>query len=78
MDISSNMLMAMHGGRMKAFLRLAARDALAEASDRYAAALGRPYSRLSLRDTRSRWGSCSSKGVLMYSWRLPLISKLVM
>lgn len=58
------------GPRIKAFLRLAARDALAEASDRYAAALGRSYSRLSLRDTRSRWGSCSSKGVLMYSWRL--------
>ncbi len=58
------------GPRVRAFLKLAARDALAEASDRYAAALGRPYSRLSLRDTRSRWGSCSSKGVLMYSWRL--------
>lgn len=58
------------GPRVQAFLKLAARDALAEASDRYAAALGRSYSRLSLRDTRSRWGSCSSKGVLMYSWRL--------
>ncbi|MEJ6398986.1 M48 family metallopeptidase [Yoonia sp. 208BN28-4] len=58
------------GPRVQAFLKLAARDALAEASDRYAAALGRSYSRLSIRDTRSRWGSCSSKGVLMYSWRL--------
>lgn len=56
--------------KIKAFLKLAARDALAEASDRYAAEVGRSYSRLSLRDTRSRWGSCSHEGVLMYSWRL--------
>ena len=56
--------------RIKALLKLHARDALAEASDRYAAQLGQRYERLSLRDTRSRWGSCSSAGVLMYSWRL--------
>jgi predicted metal-dependent hydrolase len=58
------------GKRAAAFLKLQARDALAEASDRYAAALGRPYRKISLRDTRSRWGSCSSAGDLMYSWRL--------
>lgn len=58
------------GARAKAFLKLRARDELAAASDRYAAAVGRSYSRISIRDTRSRWGSCSSEGVLMYSWRL--------
>ena len=58
------------GRKIKAQLRHLARDALAEASDRYAASLGRSYTRLSIRDTRSRWGSCSSQGVLMYSWRL--------
>lgn len=58
------------GTRVAAFLKLQARDALATASDRYAAALGKPYGRMSLRDTRSRWGSCSSVGDLMYSWRL--------
>jgi len=56
--------------RAKAFLKLRARDELAAASDRYAAMVGRSYTRLSFRDTRSRWGSCSSEGVLMYSWRL--------
>ena len=56
--------------RAKAFLKLRARDELAAASDHYAGLLGKPYSRLSIRDTRSRWGSCSSDGVLMYSWRL--------
>ena len=55
---------------VKAFLRTRARDALVAASDRYAGLIGRQYSRLTLRDTRSRWGSCSSTGALMYSWRL--------
>lgn len=54
----------------KALLRHAARDALAQASDHYALQLGKTYSRLSIRDTRSRWGSCTSAGGLMYSWRL--------
>ncbi len=58
------------GPQVKAMFRHLARDALAEASDRYAQALGRTYERLSIRDTRSRWGSCSSQGTLMYSWRL--------
>ena len=56
--------------RVQAWLKARARDQLAEASDRYAQVLGRRCSRLSLRDTRSRWGSCSSGGRLMYSWRL--------
>ncbi|HEX7525325.1 MAG TPA: M48 family metallopeptidase, partial [Gaiellaceae bacterium] len=30
------------------------------------------YSRLTLRDQRSRWGSCSSKGALSFNWRLVL------
>ncbi|MDZ7709080.1 MAG: SprT family zinc-dependent metalloprotease [Roseovarius sp.] len=58
--------------RLRAWLRARARDRLAAASDHYAARLGRGYSRLSLRDTRSRWGSCSAQGALSYSWRLIL------
>ena len=58
------------GAKVKAFLKLRARDALAVASDEYANEVGRSYNKLSLRDTRSRWGSCSTEGVLMYSWRL--------
>lgn len=56
--------------QVMAFLKSRARDELATAADRHAAALGRPYGRISLRDTRSRWGSCSSRGDLMFSWRL--------
>lgn len=68
----------MAGKRVAAFLKLRARDALAEASDRYSAALGRSYGRISLRDTRSRWGSCSSAGDLMYSWRLIMAPREVL
>lgn len=64
--------------QIKARWRAMARDALAAASDRYAARLGLGYARLSLRDTRSRWGSCSSKGVLMYSWRLVMAPPAVL
>ena len=58
------------GPKVQAFLKHHARDVLADRSDCYADALGVRYARISLRDTRSRWGSCSSHGVLMYSWRL--------
>ena len=58
------------GAKLRGYLRALARDRLAAASDTYAARLGRDYQRLSLRDTRSRWGSCSAQGTLMYSWRL--------
>ena len=56
--------------RAAAYLRALARDRLAAASDHYAGLLGRKVARLTLRDTRSRWGSCSHQGALMYSWRL--------
>jgi predicted metal-dependent hydrolase len=56
--------------RLAGFMKQVARDRLAAASDHYAARLGRGYARLTLRDTRSRWGSCTADGGLMYSWRL--------
>lgn len=56
--------------RIAGYLKTLARDRLTEASDRYAQRLGLGYSRVTLRDTRSRWGSCSPRGALMYSWRL--------
>lgn len=54
------------------FLRALAQARLAAASDRHAAALGRGFRALALRDTRSRWGSCTHDGRLMYSWRLAM------
>lgn len=61
---------AQAGARVGAFLKALARERLVAASDRYAAEIGRKVTRVSLRDTRSRWGSCAHDGSLMYSWRL--------
>jgi predicted metal-dependent hydrolase len=58
------------GRKLGAYLREVARDRLASACDDYAARLGKPYMRITMRDTRSRWGSCTSDGALMFSWRL--------
>ncbi|WP_439139211.1 M48 family metallopeptidase [Roseicyclus sp.] len=58
------------GPRIRALLGALARERLTEAVERHAAALGRKPQRITLRDPRSRWGSCSSKGDLMFSWRL--------
>lgn len=60
------------GARVRAFLRALARDRLARASDRHAATLGLRPAAMTLRDTRSRWGSCTADGRLMYSWRLAM------
>lgn len=56
--------------KLRGFLKVAARERLAEASHFYAAKVGKPVTRITLRDTKSRWGSCTEAGNLMYSWRL--------
>ena len=56
--------------RVGAWLREAARRECVAGAARHAAALGLPHGRVTLRDTRSRWGSCSLRGDLMFSWRL--------
>ena len=56
--------------RVQDFLIRQARADFAEAVGRHARALGvRPH-RITLRDTTTRWGSCSSSGALNFSWRL--------
>ena len=60
------------GPVVQAFLKHLAHDRLRPACDSYAAVLGRPVRAISLRDTRSRWGSCTSQGRLMFSWRLAM------
>ena len=60
------------GPRIEAFVKLAARHRLQAACDHYAGLVGRAHAGITLRDTRSRWGSCASSGKLMFSWRLML------
>lgn len=56
--------------RVAAYLKTTAQAELLPAVDHYASSLGRSVTALSLRDTRSRWGSCTADGRLMFSWRL--------
>jgi predicted metal-dependent hydrolase len=56
--------------RITSFLKAEARRDLEQASRRYAKEIGVRIKRISVRDQSSRWGSCSSNGVLSYSWRL--------
>jgi len=40
--------------------------------------IGKKYSRINIRDTKSRWGSCSAEGNISYSWRLILAPNSVL
>ena len=64
--------------RVRDFLKREAKSDLEIASRRGAAMLGVPIRRISIRDQSSRWGSCSSTGVLSYSWRLILAPPFVL
>jgi predicted metal-dependent hydrolase len=54
------------------WFRARARAALLAAIDRHAAALGVTPATVTIRDTSSRWGSCSRRGALSFGWRLVL------
>ena len=60
------------GAAIEVMLKSLARERILASVDRHARALGKQPGRITLRDTRSRWGSCSSEGNLMFSWRLIL------
>ena len=64
--------------RVRDFLKREAKRDLETASGTAAQALGVTIKRVSVRDQSSRWGSCSSTGVLSYSWRLILAPSFVL
>lgn len=66
------------GAVAAAWLKHLAMLRLRVACDRFAEALGRPYAAIALRDTRSRWGSCTHDGRLMFSWRLAMAPPAVL
>lgn len=59
------------------FKREARRD-LEQAVSRHTRALGLPTRGVGLRDTVSRWGSCSASGSLNFSWRLVMAPPFVL
>lgn len=64
--------------RIRDYLTREARRDLLEAVERYAPLLGQRPVRITLRDTRSRWGSCTARGELNFSWRLILAPPMVL
>jgi predicted metal-dependent hydrolase len=64
--------------RLRDFLKREARRDVTEATRRYAATLGVEIQKIGVRDTLSRWGSCSADGALSYSWRLVLAPPYVL
>lgn len=66
------------GRRVLDFLKREARRELVPAVQHYARALKVEVGRITLRDTASRWGSCSARGDLSFSWRLILAPPLVL
>ncbi len=64
--------------RVRDYLKREAKRDLETASRRAAAVLGVKIKRVSIRDQSSRWGSCSTTGVLSYSWRLILAPPFVL
>lgn len=56
--------------RTRDHLVATARREFANRARRVAARIGRSVARVSVRDTKSRWGSCSGRANLSFSWRL--------
>lgn len=63
--------------RVKDFLKKEAVDKLAEISIKTAEKIGVKIASVTVKDTKSRWGSCSTKGNINYNWRIVLAPKKV-
>lgn len=64
--------------RVTDFLKKKAKLDLVEAVNRHCAVANVSAKKVSLRDTSSRWGSCSTSGNLSFSWRLILAPPFVL
>ena len=64
--------------RVTEFLKREARGDLEAAVARYLPPARAQVRRISIKDTKSRWGSCSANGTLSFSWRLILAPPFVL
>ncbi len=64
--------------RVTDWLKSAARSQIVPLVNDMAGSLGQTATRITLRDMRSRWGSCARGGRLSFSWRLILASEAVL
>ncbi|WP_413990926.1 M48 family metallopeptidase [Labrys okinawensis] len=83
-EAGSPPVLAVHGDikhlprRLTDWLKKQALKELQAAVTRHTQALGVKHGPVSVKDTASRWGSCSSKGALAFSWRLILAPPFVL
>lgn len=64
--------------RVRDWLIARARAEIVPIAHAKAAALGKKVTGVTLRDTRSRWGSCTAAGRLSFSWRLVMAPPAVL
>lgn len=65
------------GRRIATFLKKEARADLERLVAIHAKTVGRTVRSISMKDTRSRWGSCSHEGNLSFSWRIVMAPESV-
>ncbi len=65
------------GRRLTDWLKAEARREFAVRARAKAEILGRRVGRVTVRDTRSRWGSCSANGNLSFCWRMVMAPAFV-
>lgn len=56
--------------RITRYLKKMVKDKITELAHEKAAQIGKKISKIEIKDTTSRWGSCSHDGKLSFSWRL--------
>lgn len=64
--------------RLTDWLKAEARREIVERAEAKARMLGKRHGRITLRDTRSLWGSCSANGNLSFCWRLVMMPEDVL
>ena len=65
------------GRRVSDHLKRVARREMEGLVRTHAATLGKPVRAIAYKDTRSRWGSCTSDGNLSFSWRIAMAPDFV-